>query len=109
MPSNVSAPASFPNWRIDPYTVDSRTRATAEEADGLGNQDGRVSKNEIELLAGKYEDKGHTSSASVVRGEWDKLSSEGVSNAVYAAPGAAMRGAVDLIQLGLDALFSNVR
>jgi len=109
MPSNVNAAASFPTWRIEPYTVDSRARSTAEEADGLGNDDGNVTKSEIELLASKYEGMGSSSSADVVRGEWDTLARDGVSNPVYAAPGAAMRGAVGLVQMALSSLFENVR
>ena len=97
------ANVSFPTWRIDPYTADSRTRSSAQEADALGNKDGKVSKNEIELLASKYEGMGHSSSASVVRGEWDKLSAEGVSNPVVAAPGAVYRGALQLVLATLRA------
>jgi hypothetical protein len=102
-------PQSFPTWRIEPYTIDSRARATAEEADALGNGDGRVTRNEIELLAGRYEDMGHSSSADVVRSEWDKLASDGVSNPVTSAPGALLRGAFGLLELATDRLFDNVR
>jgi hypothetical protein len=108
MPATVS-PQSFPTWRIEPFTIDSRKRATAEEADGLGNDDGRVTKAEIELLASKYEGMGHPSSAAVVRGEWDALAKDGVSNPVVAAPGAMMRGAYGLLEMATDALFKNVR
>jgi hypothetical protein len=100
---------SFPTWRIEPYTADSRARATAEEADALGNKDGKVSKDEIEALASKYEDMGFSSSADVVRGEWDKLTENGVSNPVAAAPGAVFRGALGLLSAATDSLFENVR
>jgi hypothetical protein len=108
MPGNVT-PKSFPTWRIDPYNVDSRARSTAEEADGLGNNDGQVTKAEIELLASRYEDMGHSSSADVVRGEWAKLAEDGVSNPVAAAPGAVFRGVVGLLSAATDSLFENVR
>ena len=100
---------SFPTWRIDPFSMDSRLRATAQEADQLGNADGKVTEAETEALAKIYEDKGFSHSAEVVRETWSQLERDGVSSVLASIPGAIARG----IYSGLEALeskiFENVR
>jgi hypothetical protein len=100
---------SFPTWRIDPFSVHSRLRATAEEADALGDNNGKVTKAETELLAKVYEDKGFSSGADNARATWSKLEQDGVSNILVSIPGAIARGIFSGLEALESKLFENVR
>ena len=104
-----NAAPSYPTSRIEPLSYDSRMRATAEEADQLGNDDGRVTEAEIELLADKYESMGHTYAAGEVRKVWQNLEENGVSGGAASAAGGAMRGVLGIFGAIGDSMFENVR
>lgn len=100
---------SYATSRIEPFDYHSRVRATAEEADQLGNNDGRVTQAEIELLADKYDDMGHTHAASEVRAAWDRLEQNGVSGVGATVAGGTFRGVLGFFEAIGDRMFENVR